>query len=101
MVAKKEGNGIKPIPKYVRKEYLKKLKKYQVNSQCYLVLKHLLTEGTLTSLEASEGYGITSLPRRILDLKDYGIGIASETVVSKNRYGKAVAYAKYYLTKAV
>ena len=101
MAAKKEGNGIKPIPKTIHKQYSKKLKFYQENTQCFLVLKHLLTEGTITGKQAVSKYGIMRLPSRIYDLKCDGINIASRTVVKKNKYGRVTSFAEYYLTKAV
>lgn len=61
----------------------------RISRQCELVLS-LLKEGKrLTVRSAIVDYGISSLPRRILDLKQSGFKIKSELIDKK--------YKEYYL----
>jgi hypothetical protein len=60
-----------------------------INSQTALVLKHLRTSGSISSLEAWDAYGVRSLSRRICDLKERGHNITAETKyhpVTRQRY---------------
>ena len=63
-------------------------------NQCDLILKHLQTEGKITSFEAFEKYRITRLSGRIYDLKDKGYDIATNLVTKKN-----TTYAEYSLNE--
>ena len=65
------------------------------NSQCEMILKHLMDFGSITTWEAFEDYGCTRLPSRICDLKRDGIAIEKTMVTKKNRYGRNVSFAKY------
>jgi hypothetical protein len=62
-------------------------------------MRHLKDYGSITSLEAVQEYGIMRLASRINDLKSQGIGIVSETVMGKNRYGETTHYSKYRLAE--
>lgn len=63
-------------------------------SQRQAVLKHLMENGSITSLEAFRAYGITRLADIIYRLrKTYPI--KTTTCVTKNRYGHTTRYAKY------
>lgn len=53
------------------------------------VLRHLMTYGKITSLEAVELYGIMRLGARIYDLKKQGYPIKTYLAVGKSRNGKA------------
>jgi len=59
------------------------------------VLLHLITYGTITSLEAIKEYGITRLADKIYLLRKEGFDISSELVKFKNRYGNTSSYATY------
>lgn len=61
------------------------------------VLHHLETYGSITPLEALEGYGIMRLASRITDLKKEGVLITRELKTYKNRFGETVRYAVYRL----
>ena len=55
-------------------------------SQKALILAHLQTGATLTSLEALERYGCFRLSGRILDLKEEGHTINSQLVKINGKY---------------
>ena len=59
------------------------------------VLKHLITFGTITSLEAIRDYNITRLADRIYQLRKEGFNISSELKKFKNRYGNTSNYSIY------
>lgn len=48
-----------------------------LSPQCQTVLRHLAIKGSLTPVEAAAVYKIRSLPRRVLDLKEAGVGVMS------------------------
>ena len=62
-------------------------------SQCNMILKHCRTGKPITSLEATLRYGITSLHRRLSDLRNKGYVFSK--VKSKGNNGKR--YIKYYI----
>ena len=66
-------------------------------SQCDRILRHLKDNGSITSLEAMQEYGIMRLASRITNLKRKGYPIQSETVSGINRYGETTYYSKYRL----
>lgn len=57
------------------------------------IIRHLMTEGSITAWEAIKEYGCTCLSQRIYDLRK--ANIESEMVTSKNRYGNTVQFARY------
>lgn len=66
-------------------------------SQTSLVLEHLYTAGSITSIEAFAAYGITRLSDTIFKLRNRGYNIVTTTETGKNRYGAPVSYARYSL----
>lgn len=60
------------------------------------IIRHLMTEGSITAWEAIKEYGCTCLSQRIYDLRKEGWNIESEMVTSKNRYGNTVQFARYH-----
>ena len=66
-------------------------------TQTNQVLRHLRTRGALTQREAMEKYGIMRLGARVYDLRERGYNIVKETEYGKNRYGRRVRYAAYWL----
>ena len=66
-------------------------------SQCDIVLRHLQTFGSLTSLEAVNEYGILRLASRISDLKRMGYNITSSVGSGKNRFGETTHFSVYKL----
>ena len=66
-------------------------------TQCDRILRHLKDYGTITSLEATEEYGILRLASRINDLKNRGYNIKSTMGTSLKRYQEKVHYSIYYL----
>ena len=68
-------------------------------TQCEAIIAHMEAHSSITSIEAMRDYGIMRLASRINDLKKSGIGIRSEMITAKNRYGEDVRYASYSLIK--
>ena len=66
-------------------------------TQCEMVYDYLRKNGCITQLEAAEELGCWRLASRISDLRSAGYDIRSEKVTKKNRYGKPVSFARYYL----
>ena len=80
------------------KKYKPVLEKMQEDSQCYLILRHILENGSITPKEAEKKpiYSMR-LGARIWDLRrKYDIPIETETVVKK-RGKKYVTYASYHI----
>ena len=63
------------------------------------VLRHLLDNGGITSLEAMERYGIMRLGARIYDLKKQGYPIKTYLRVGKSRNGESMVYAEYRMER--
>lgn len=60
------------------------------------IMRHLMTEGSITAWEAIKEYGSTRLSAIIYELRKKGWNIESEMVTSKNRYGNTVQFARYH-----
>ena len=61
------------------------------------VVKHLRTQGSITSVEAFELYGVTRLSSIIFNLRKKGYDIKTEDMIGKDRNGNTSQYAKYIL----
>lgn len=68
-----------------------------MESQCEQVLRYMRDFGSITPMDAIREFTITRLGARIYDLRKAGYTIKTENVISKNRYGKTIWYAKYSL----
>lgn len=80
------------------KKYKPVLEKMQEDSQCYLILKHILENGYITPKEA-EKKPIWSmrLSARIWDLRRrYNIPVETDTITVR-RGKKVISYASYYI----
>lgn len=66
-------------------------------TQCQMVLEYMRLFGSINPLEAIRDIGCMRLASRINDLKDQGFAIGRRMKTSKNRYGKNVSFAEYYL----
>lgn len=62
-----------------------------------IILKHLKENGTITSFEAFNLYGITRLASSICKLRRKGYAITTTMLTNRNRYGAVVNYAMYRL----
>lgn len=62
-----------------------------------MVLEHLKTFGTITSLEAIEKYGATRLSSIIYNLRKRGYKITTIDMPFKDRFGDKSNYGKYVL----
>lgn len=64
-----------------------------------LILEHMRTHGSITTIEAFSQYGITKLTTRISELRRAGFLIRHQTYSEVNRYGKLVTYNRYWLVE--
>lgn len=65
-------------------------------NQTDMVISFILENGSITTLQAFEHFGITRLAARISDIKKAGHEVKSEKVTGTNRYGKKVTYNRYW-----
>lgn len=66
-------------------------------SQNEALYKYLLNHRGITTWEAVDKLGITSLSRRVCDLKSQGILIKKQWLSGKNRYGNPTRVIRYSL----
>lgn len=59
------------------------------------IIRHLMTEGSITAWEAIKEYGSTRLSAIVYELRKKGWVIESEPVTAKNRYGNPVTFVRY------
>lgn len=59
------------------------------------VLDYLIKNGTITSMEAFEKFGVTRLSAIIFDLRRKGYGIFTNMIETTNRFGQTLKYARY------
>lgn len=62
-----------------------------------MVLSHLKSGRTITSLDAINLYGATRLSAIIFNLRQRGLNIATLPTTIKDRFGNTTTYAKYKL----
>jgi hypothetical protein len=67
------------------------------DTQCEKVLAYMRQFGSITQLQALQDIGCMRLASRISDLRYRGYAIGRRMKTSKNRYGKDVSFAEYYL----
>lgn len=68
-----------------------------MESQCKQILQYMEDFGSITPLDAMTDLGVMRLAARISDLRRAGYRISRKTETAKNRYGRAVRYARYRL----
>lgn len=69
-----------------------------IKSQKEQILKHLQNhKNGITSMTAFERYGVTRLSGRIFELRKEGYSIVTDEIVTKNKFGHRVTYARYRL----
>lgn len=61
------------------------------------VLEYMRRFGSITKYEALEDLGCKDLVSKISELRHRGIAIVRRTEYGKDRYGKDIRYAKYFL----
>lgn len=66
-------------------------------TQCEKILDYMLSNGSITPLDAMKEFGCMRLASRITDLKAQGYDIMSKMESNKNRYGDTVRYARYII----
>ena len=66
-------------------------------TQCEKVLEYMKDFGSITPIEAMQDIGCMRLAARIADLREQGFPIGRRMKTSKNRYGRDVTFAEYYL----
>lgn len=79
----------------LQEQYTPILRTLQADSQCYVILAHLMTRGFITQMEAVDNYKCYRLSARIADLRQKGVEIETEKDPSKSSY-----YARYWLKGA-
>lgn len=65
-------------------------------TQKEMVIDFIMENGSITTWQAFEEFGITRLAARIADIRKDGHEVHSETVQTKNRYGKPSHYTRYW-----
>ena len=68
-------------------------------TQNEVVLRHLLDNRSITSLEAMNKYGIMRLGARVYDLKKQGYPIKAFLRIGKSRNGESMVYAEYRMER--
>ena len=66
-------------------------------TQCQQILEYMRRFGSITQLDALRDIGCMRLASRINELRCQGFAIGRRMKTSKNRYGKDVSFAEYYL----
>lgn len=61
------------------------------------IYEFMQANGGITKLEAVKKLNCYSLTQRIFDMKKAGYAIEKTMVVKKNKEGRAVQFARYYL----
>lgn len=64
-------------------------------TQRELIIDYITDFGSITPMQAFADLGITKLATRISEMRKVGYDFKIEMVRSRNRYGKAVSYARY------
>lgn len=64
------------------------------------ILDYMRENGCITPLDALREFGCMRLASRISDLKKLGYKIKKTMVISKNRQGEKIRFAKYELEAA-
>lgn len=72
------------------------MKKYDF-TQTDLIEQHLKENGSITTWEAYEIFGITRLSDKIYQLRKMGYNISSNSTTKINRYGHKVTFSTYRL----
>lgn len=70
-----------------------------MKSQTNRLHAHLRQGRKITSMSAMELLGITSLHRRLADLREQGVSIADSWQTVKNRFGEDVKIKVYSLAR--
>lgn len=65
-------------------------------TQCERIIEHLKKNGSISSAEAMNEYGIFRLASRITELKKEHL-IETKVEHGKNRFGEPIHYARYFL----
>lgn len=63
------------------------------------ILRYMTDHGSITPMEALQEFGCMRLASRIHDIKTLGYAVGKKMETRKNRYGKTVSYARYWLEK--
>lgn len=67
----------------------------KIPTQKQLILDYIADFGSITPMEAYSDLGITKLATRISEMRKEGRQFKIEQVKGKNRYGRAMRYARY------
>lgn len=95
---RKKEQDLAVLTPELKKKYTPMLGLLQEGTQNWLVLKHLLEHGSISTIVAFFDYGITRLPSRIWELRhNYGINIQITYVSVKSEKGVMKTYGLYTL----
>lgn len=67
----------------------------EVKTQKTAIMRHFQDFGSITSLQASNEYGITRAAEYVRQLRREGYNIETINMTKTNRYGNSVTFAKY------
>lgn len=68
-------------------------------NQTAMIQEYMERFGSISPVEAYSDLGCMRLGARIADLKKSGLHIDRKMETRKNRYGKKVSYARYYIIR--
>ena len=63
------------------------------------IIRYMNDHGSITPMEALQEFGCMRLASRICDIKTLGYVVGSKRETRKNRYGRTVSYARYWLER--
>ena len=66
-------------------------------TQKEMVLRYMMDNGSISSMEAFYELGITRLAARVFELRKSGYNIRMRAYSSLNRFGKPVTYSRYWI----
>lgn len=70
-----------------------------MKTQHEFILYYLLKYGSISSMEAFDGLGITKLATRISELKDLGFCFDQKMETCINRHGTEVRFMRYWINE--
>lgn len=72
-----------------------------MKGQRQAILKHLITHGSITSMQAFQEYGVTRLSAIIHDFRSMGMNILTVDESGTTRYGTVCNYGRYVMPNEV
>lgn len=63
------------------------------------IIRYMDDHGSITPMEALQEFGCMRLASRICDIKRLGYVVGKRMETRRNRYGRTVCYARYWLER--